>query len=140
MCSALLVGVLQEDGERAVATHTVSEDARSVGDHWEVLVHQFRQLQSIIKNSVRNSIINNKSVGSVWYLLRHIGVHAPVGAPRRLRGVQIKAGSHAEIIRVAFARHSDAARTRVWTDHYEAVCRRVPLQKIKLLSEMTNIR
>ena len=43
----LLVGVLEKHRERAVSAHTVSEDARFVGDHWEVGVHEFRQLQSI---------------------------------------------------------------------------------------------
>ena len=43
----LLVGVLEEHRERAVSAHTVSEDARFVGDHGEVGVNEFRKLQSI---------------------------------------------------------------------------------------------
>ena len=63
-------------------------------------------------------------------LLRNIGVYAPVRAPRGLCGVQVEAGSHAKVKRVAFARRSDAARTRIRTHHHEAVRRCVPLHKV----------
>ena len=72
----------------------------------------------------------NKTESLNTCLLRNIGVHAPVGAPRRLSGVQVEAGSHAKVPRVAFARRSDAARTRIRTHHHEAVRRCVPSHKV----------